>query len=95
MVVLASRPPSFRLIVMARVSVPRLRVLLAAAVWGAAVGCAHLALGGPIARAAHDVEERIELRVRGVAPDDPAPQQPARSQPHDSEVIEPWELVGV
>jgi len=78
---------------MARVLVPRLRFLLAAAVWGAAVGAAHLALGGPIARAAHDVEERFEMRVRGLPPDDPAPQAPARS--HDSEVIEPWELVGV
>jgi len=78
---------------MARVLVPRLRVLLAAAVWGAAVGSAHVALGGPIARAAHDVEERFELRVRGISPEDPAPQQPARS--HDSDVIESWELVGV
>jgi hypothetical protein len=76
---------------MARNYVPCLRFLLAAALWGAAVGSAQGALGGPIARAAHDVEERIELRVRGVAPE-PEP-QPARS--HDSEVIEPWELVGV
>jgi hypothetical protein len=67
------------------------RVLLAVAAWGAALGLAQATLGGDLARAVHELEQRIELRVRGIAA--PAEPQPERS--HEDESLEPWELVSV
>ena len=59
--------------------------------WAAAVTVAQAVLGPDLARAAEEVEERIELRLRGLrAPLDP---QPERS--HEDESLEPWELVSV
>jgi len=67
------------------------RLGVAVTSWAAAVTVAQTALGPDLGRAVEEVEERIELKLRGLrAPVDP---QPARS--HEDESIEPWELVSV
>ncbi|HEY5242925.1 MAG TPA: hypothetical protein VIJ22_15705 [Polyangiaceae bacterium] len=77
---------------MARKPAPWLvRLGVAVTSWVAAVTVAQALLGADLARAAEEVEERIELQLRGLrAPLDP---QPARS--HEDESFEPWELVSV
>jgi hypothetical protein len=67
------------------------RLGVAVTSWMVALTVAQALLGGDLARAAEEVEERIELQLRGVQPS-PDP-QPARS--HEEESIEPWELVSV
>jgi hypothetical protein len=77
---------------MARKPAPRLvRLGVAATSWAAAVTVAQAVLGADLARAAEEVEERIELQLRGLGA--PADLQPARS--HEDESLEPWELVSV
>jgi len=67
------------------------RLGVAVTSWMAAITVAQTVLGPDLARAAEEVEQRIELRLRGLrAP--PAP-QPERS--HEDESFEPWELVSV
>jgi hypothetical protein len=68
-----------------------LRVALAVASWGAALGLAQATLGGDLGRAVHELEQRIELRVRGVT----APAEPPPERSHEEESFEPWELVSV
>jgi hypothetical protein len=68
-----------------------IRLVLAVAAWGAAIGVVQVTLGADLGRAVHEFERRIELRVRG-APPAPEP-QPERS--HEEDPIEPWELVSV
>jgi hypothetical protein len=77
---------------MARKPAPWLvRLGVAVASWAAAVTVAQTVLGPDLGRAVEEVEERIELQLRGLrAPADP---QPARS--HEDESFEPWELVSV
>jgi hypothetical protein len=76
---------------MARNCLSWVRVILAVASWGAALGLAHATLGGDLGRSVHELEQRIELRVRGVStsPD------PQRERSHEDESFEPWELVSV
>jgi hypothetical protein len=77
---------------MARKPAPWLvRLGVAVTSWAAAVTVAQTALGPDLGRAVEEVEERIELQLRGLrAPADPLP---ARS--HEDESLEPWELVSV
>jgi hypothetical protein len=57
----------------------------------AAITVAQAVLGPDLARAAEQVEERIELQLRGLrAPADPLPERS-----HEDESFEPWELVSV
>jgi len=67
-----------------------LRTGIAAASWLAGVCATQAAFGPELGRAVRQLEDRIELRLRG-APS-PEPQQPARTH---EESIEPWELVSV
>jgi hypothetical protein len=67
------------------------RLVLAVAAWGAALGLAQATLGGDLGRAVHELEQRIELRVRGAPP---AP-EPLPERSHEEDPIEPWELVSV
>jgi hypothetical protein len=77
---------------MARKPAPRLvRLGVAVTSWAAVVTVAQGLLGADLARAAEDVEERIELQLRGRRA--PAEPQPERS--HEDESLEPWELVSV
>jgi hypothetical protein len=69
------------------------RLGIAAASWGAALVVAQAVLGADIARAARELERRIELRIEG-APQAPPPVVPEHSHEGD-ESYEPWELVGV
>jgi hypothetical protein len=67
------------------------RLGVAATSWMVALTVAQALLGSDLARAAEEVEERIELQLRGVPPaPDPPPQRS-----HEEESIEPWELVSV
>jgi hypothetical protein len=77
---------------MARKPAPWLVPLgVAVASWAAAVSVAQTVLGPEIEQAAHQVEERIELQLRGLrTPADPLPERS-----HEEESIEPWELVCV
>jgi hypothetical protein len=77
---------------MARKPAPWLvRLGVAVASWAAAVSIAQAVLGPEIEQAAHQVEERIELQLRGLrTPADPLPERS-----HEEESIEPWELVSV
>jgi hypothetical protein len=70
---------------------PLLGFGVAVASWAVAVLVAETMLGTDIGRAAHDLEERIELQLRGLP--GPVDAQPERS--HEEEPIEPWELVSV
>jgi hypothetical protein len=77
---------------MARKPAPWLvRLGVAVTSWAAAVSVAQTVLGADLGRAAQEVEERIELQLRGLQA--PSGAQPERS--HESECIEPWELVSV
>jgi hypothetical protein len=77
---------------MARKPAPWLvRLGVAVTSWMVTLTVAEALLGGDLGRAAEEVEERIELQLRG-APPSPDP-QPARS--HEEESFEPWELVSV
>jgi hypothetical protein len=67
------------------------RLGVAVTSWAAAVTVAQTVLGADLARAAEEVEERIELQLRGLRT--PAEPQPERS--HEDESFEPWELVSV
>jgi len=67
------------------------RLGVAVTSWAAAVTVAQAVLGADLARAAEEVEERIELQLRGLRA--PAEPQPQRS--HEGESLEPWELVSV
>jgi hypothetical protein len=74
------------------------RLGFAIASWGAVVGSAQLVAGADIGRAARELEQRIEHRVRGIAaPADVPPgggtKSPERS--HEDESLQPWELVSV
>ncbi len=86
------RRPVLDLFTMARNRATLLRMGVAAASWGLALGVAQAVLGASVSRPARELERRIELHLRGA--DEPAPQQPpARS--HEEESLEPWELVSV
>jgi hypothetical protein len=67
------------------------RLGLALASWLLAALAAQGPLGGEIAGAARQFEQRIQLRFESVTPTPDA--QPARS--HDDESLDPWELVRV
>jgi hypothetical protein len=68
-----------------------MRLGVAVTSWVAVLSVAQAVLGPELAGAAKEVEERIELQLRGLrAPPDP---QPERS--HEDESFEPWELVSV
>jgi hypothetical protein len=67
------------------------RLGVAVASWVAAVSVAEVALGEDLGRAAQEIEERIELRLRGSR----APTQVEPERSHEEESIEPWELVRV
>jgi hypothetical protein len=68
-----------------------LRLGVAMTSWGLALVAAEALLGAEMANPARELEQRIELRLKGRV--DPPPQTPARS--HEEESFEPWELVGV
>jgi hypothetical protein len=59
--------------------------------WAAAVSIAQAVLGADIGRAAKEVEDRIELQLRGLR----APPQPPPERSREQDPIEPWELVRV
>jgi hypothetical protein len=66
--------------------------VMVVACWMGAASLAQGLLGADLARGARELEERIEMRLRGQrAPVEPQP--PDRS-PQD-EAFEPWELVRV
>jgi hypothetical protein len=67
------------------------RLGVAVTSWAAVVTVAQTVLGPDLARAADEVEQRIELKLRGLRAQ-PNP-QPERS--HEDESYEPWELVSV
>jgi hypothetical protein len=77
---------------------PLARVAFAAATWAATVVAVEALAESEIARPAHLLEEKIELRLqlmergRDVGPAQESQPQPERSH---EESIEPWELVGV
>jgi hypothetical protein len=77
---------------MARKPAPWLvRLGVAVASWAVAVSVAQVLLGADIGRAAQQLEERIELQLRGLhIPADPPPERS-----HEDESLEPWELVSV
>ena len=65
---------------------------VAATSWIGAAVCAQGALGPEIERLGHDLQERIEMQLKGGGVLPQPVQQPERSH-EDS--IEPWELVSV
>ena len=67
------------------------RLGVAVTSWMAAITVAQTVLGPDLARAAEEVEQRIELRLRGLR----APPVPQPERSHEDESFEPWELVGV
>jgi hypothetical protein len=69
------------------------RIILAVAFWGAALGSSQALLGGDVGRAVRELEQRIEMRVRGAGAPAPPQSQPPRS--HEQDSVEPWELVSV
>jgi hypothetical protein len=73
------------------------RLGVAVALWGAVVGSVQAVAGAEIGRAARELEERIEQRVRGIAAPDPQPGEGGKSpeRSHDDESLQPWELVSV
>jgi hypothetical protein len=68
-----------------------MRIGAAVASWGLAVLLAQAALAGDIGRAVEQLEQRIELQLRGGSIAPPA-DSPERTH---EEAIEPWELVSV
>jgi len=62
------------------------------ACWVGAASLAQGLLGSDLGRGARELEERIEMRLRGQRA--PAEAQPQDSSPRD-EAFEPWELVRV
>jgi hypothetical protein len=81
---------------MARKPAPWLVPLgVAVASWAAAVSVVQAVLGVDIAASARQIEDRIELRLKGGEPAYPDPRQPAHSHGVDGAPIEPWELVSV
>jgi hypothetical protein len=69
-----------------------MRLGVAAMSWMLCVWLVEVALGPDIGRAGQELEERIEMQLRGGTGSPQPAQQPERSH-EDS--IEPWELVGV
>jgi hypothetical protein len=69
-----------------------MRFGVAAASWIVGASIAEEALGTDIGRLGHQLEERIELQLKGGSIVRPPRPQPERSH-EDS--IEPWELVSV
>ena len=67
------------------------RLGVAVTSWAAVVTVAQTVLGPDLTHAADEVEQRIELKLRGLQTQ-PNP-QPERS--HEDESYEPWELVSV
>jgi hypothetical protein len=63
----------------------------AAVPWVAAACLAQGAVGAELGRIGRELEQHIEMQLKGGAPR-PPPEQPQRTH-EDS--IEPWELVGV
>jgi hypothetical protein len=77
---------------MARKPAPWLvRLGVAVTSWVAAITVAQAVLGPDLARAAEQVEERIELQLRGLR----VPANPLPERSHEDESFEPWELVSV
>ena len=77
---------------MARKPAPWLvRLGVAVASWAVAVSVAQAVLGADIGRAAHQLEERIELQLRGLR----VPEERSPERSHEDESFEPWELVSV
>ena len=68
-----------------------MRFGVAVASWGAAIAVAQATTGADIGRRARELEERIELQLKGMQ--GPAEPQPQRS--HEDESFESWELVDV
>ena len=69
-----------------------MRFGVAAVSWSMAAWLAQGAVGTDIGGAGHEIEERIELRLRGGSGLVSPPEQPERTH---EESIEPWELVSV
>jgi hypothetical protein len=72
-----------------------LQIGIAAASWAGAVSIVQATVGVDIAASARQIEDRIELRLKGGEPAYPDPRQPAHSHGVDGAPIEPWELVSV
>jgi hypothetical protein len=64
---------------------------LAVAAWAVAIGLTQVTAGADIGRKTRELEEQLELRLKGTMP--PAEAQPQRS--HEDESFESWELVDV
>jgi hypothetical protein len=72
------------------------RLGLAVALWSAVIGGVQAVVGAEIGRAARELEEKIEQRVRGIAaPDPPGEGGKSPERSHDDESLQPWELVSV
>jgi hypothetical protein len=69
-----------------------LQIGIATAAWASAVSVVQATVGVDIAASARQIEDRIELRLKGGEPAFPDPRQPAHSH---GAPIEPWELVSV
>jgi hypothetical protein len=69
-----------------------IRLATAAATWTVAGWIAEDAVGSELGIPGHDMEERIELQLRGRGGPAVTPEQPPRT--HDDS-FEPWELVSV
>lgn len=69
-----------------------LQIAFAAGSWACAVCVVEVVVGVEIAGGARQIEDRIELRLKGGGRSVPDPRQPARLH---EERIEPWELVSV
>ena len=59
--------------------------------WIAAVSVAQAVGGADIARKVHELEERIELHLKGLQ----TPPEPQPQRSHEDESFESWELVSV
>jgi hypothetical protein len=68
-----------------------MRIGVAVASWVAAVSVAQAVNGADIARKVQELEERIELQLKGTR----APPEPQPERSHEEESFESWELVSV